>query len=183
MMHDVDPATVSRALAGGARSVLVTPLSVEAIRQAVADVEDWVGRIASIPVGQAVAAPGRRTVIVGSKGGSGVTTIVSQLAYRLLPSRVTVVDLERLAPALADQLGVTLRQDLFELACGADDVDPTARRRRCHPLEWAARVRRYRTTAGRGPSHRHRRSILVRRPGRRHCGVCSTSSRSPQTMW
>lgn len=116
MMHDVDPATVSRALAGGARSVLVTPLSVEAIRQAVADVEDWVGRIASIPVGQAVAAPGRRTVIVGSKGGSGVTTIVSQLAYRLLPSRVTVVDLERLAPALADQLGVTLRQDLFELA-------------------------------------------------------------------
>ncbi|KPN78023.1 hypothetical protein AEA42_05315, partial [Shewanella sp. Sh95] len=98
---DADPENLALALDAGARGVLTYPLSFTEVQQRVSNALDWSSRLQELLVERDADGAGHRAIVLaltGAKGGVGVTTVATHLAWdvrREIPDhKVLLIDLD-----------------------------------------------------------------------------------------
>jgi len=126
---EADPEVLAQAMDAGARGVLSYPFSFAEVQQRVSNALDWSARLREFLVDRSDSAGGHRALVLalsGAKGGVGVTTVATHLAWdvrRELPDRkVLLVDLDLEKGDVSSVLEARHRTSVADLAKVADDL-------------------------------------------------------------
>lgn len=126
---DTDPENLALALDAGARGVLTYPLSFSEVQQRVTNALDWSSRLQELLVERDAAGSGHRAIVLaltGAKGGVGVTTLATHLAWdvrREMPEhKVLVIDLDLEKGDVSSFVEARHRTSVADLAKVADDL-------------------------------------------------------------
>ncbi|KSW18193.1 AAA family ATPase [Cellulomonas sp. B6] len=126
---DADPENLALALDAGARGVLTYPLSFTEVQQRVSNALDWSSRLQELLVERDADGAGHRAIVLaltGAKGGVGVTTVATHLAWdvrREIPDhKVLLIDLDLEKGDVSSFLEARHRTSVADLAKVADDL-------------------------------------------------------------
>ncbi len=126
---DSDPEVLAQAMDAGARGVLSYPFSFAEVQQRITNALDWSTRLRELLVDRSGDVGGHRALVLalaGAKGGVGVTTVATHLAWdvrRELPDqKVLVVDLDLEKGDVNSVIEARHRTSIADLAKVADDL-------------------------------------------------------------
>lgn len=126
---DPDAESLAQAMDAGARGVLVYPFSYAEVQQRVTNALDWSARLRDLLDDRGESVGGHRALVLaitGAKGGVGVSTIATHIAWdvrREIPShKVLVIDLDLEKGDVSSIIEARHRTSVADLAKVADDL-------------------------------------------------------------